>query len=75
MRENVGTNGPQNDSERELLSLISNSKDPEKAIKIAYALLIAFTTDEAFAQKVKELYESGDTEGMKALTDSIIKDI
>lgn len=72
MRENVR---PQNDNERELISLISNSKDPEKAIKIAYALLIAFTTDEAFAQKVKELYESGDTEGMKALTDSIIKDI
>lgn len=61
--------------ERELISLISNSKDPEKAIKIAYALLVAFTTDEAFAQRVKELYESGDTEGMKALADSIIKDI
>ena len=65
---------PINDNEREFLSLIANSKDPERAIKIAYASLIAFTADETFAQKVKELYESGDTEGLKALTDSIIKD-
>lgn len=66
---------PENDRERELLSLIANSKDPERAIKIAYALLIAFTTDEAFYQKIKELHEKGDEEGERALIDTVIAGI
>ena len=59
---------------RELLSIIANSKDPERAIKIAAALLDAIN-DEAFYQKIKELQEKGYVDEMRAMIDAVTKDL
>ena len=66
---------PENDRGRELLSIIANSKDPERAIRIACDLIIAILIDEAFFQKLKELHEKGDEEGVQALIDTVVGDI